>query len=60
MKMFMKYLPAINIFCAAVMLVVMIQQFIKGDTFSAILSAIILVANLISYFSIEKKNESVH
>jgi hypothetical protein len=60
MDKFIQYLPAINIFCAAVMLAVMIQQFIKGDTFSAILSAIILVANLISYFSIEKKNESVH
>jgi hypothetical protein len=47
MKKFMNYLLAINIFCAGVMLVVMIDQFEKGDTVGAILAALILVANLL-------------
>lgn len=59
MNKFIQYLPAINLFCAAVMLAVMILQFMTGDTFSAILSAIILVANLVCYFDIEKKHESL-
>lgn len=60
MKMFMKFLPAINIFCAGVMFVVMVDQFQKGDIVGAILAALILVANLYSYVDMGNKNESVH
>jgi len=49
MKMFMKYLPAINIFCAGVMFVVMVDQLQNNNIVGAFVAVLILAANLFSY-----------
>jgi hypothetical protein len=45
----MKYLPAINLFCAGVMLLVMVDQLQKNNIVEAFVAVLILVANLFSY-----------
>lgn len=55
----MKYIPAINIFCAVVMLVMMVYQIQTNNIVGAFISALIVVANVVNYFDSRRKNESV-
>lgn len=55
MKKLMKYLAGFNMFAAGVMLVLMTEEITKGNITSAIISAVIMLANLYSYFDIQER-----
>lgn len=57
MKFLMKYLAGFNMFAAGVMLVLMTEDFTAGNVQSGIFAAVILAANLYSYFDIQERRE---
>ena len=57
MKTFMKYLPGFNMFCAGVMLVLMIDDVKAGNIPAVIFAAVIMAGNLYSYFDIQNRRD---
>lgn len=57
MKKLMKYMAGFNMFAAGVMLVLMVEEFKNGNTPAGMLSAVIMVGNLYSYFDIQNRRD---
>ena len=57
MKKLVNYMSGFNMFAAGVTLVLMVQDFTKGDISGAFISAVIMAGNLYCYFDIQNRRD---